>query len=329
MARWPRSGCTLGVNLRDLFPQHPVPDGWYGGRTVAVDGHNVAFRYLTSIRGRDGDMLRSKDGRVIGHLLGFMGLVRQMRERGAEPILVWDGPTHPRKQATVDERIRKREETLARAEAAKAAGDQALYKRLMRGTVWINPAMIGDCTRLMESLGVAVVTADHDGERYAAALCRAGHAQAVATEDYDALVAGAPAVLRRAGAQASFLHRLDDLATHGLTQEQLRQVAIVCGTDWHPGVKGFGAKTALKALDRWPDLKDLFSEVAAGRDDTRFHSLVSRGALSLQEFEDLEAFIRSLPEPARPQAARPCPEMASEVAVEMGLSAERALACFC
>lgn len=319
----------MGVNLRDLFPQHPVPDDWYGGRTVAVDGHNVAFRYLTSIRGRDGDVLRSDDGRAIAHLLGFMGLVRQMRERGAEPILVWDGPVHPRKQATVDERVRKREETLARAQAAQAAGDLALYKRLMRGTVWISRPMIEDCTRLMESLGVAVVTADHDGERYAAALCHAGHAQAVATEDYDALVAGAPTVLRKAGAQASFLHRLTDLDTHGLSQDQLRQVAVVCGTDWHPGVKGFGAKTAVKALERWPDLTALFEEVDAGRTDTRFHKLVAKSDLDLDTFQDLDAFIRTLPDPERPRAAKPCPEMASEVAVEMGLSAERALACFC
>ncbi|MCA1810779.1 MAG: hypothetical protein LC623_02070 [Halobacteriales archaeon] len=84
----------MGVNLRDLFPQHPVPEGWYAGKRIAVDGHNVAFRYLTSFRGRDGDLLRSRDGRAIGHLVGYVNLVRHLRERGAEPIVVWDGQVH-------------------------------------------------------------------------------------------------------------------------------------------------------------------------------------------------------------------------------------------
>ena len=73
----------MGVNLRDLFPQHPVPGGWFDGKRIAVDGHNVAFRYLASFRGRDGDVLRSPDGRAIGHLIGYLNLVRHLRERGA------------------------------------------------------------------------------------------------------------------------------------------------------------------------------------------------------------------------------------------------------
>lgn len=320
----------MGVNLRDLFPQHPVPDDWYDGKRIAVDGHNVAFRYLTSIRGRDGDVLRNENGRAIGHLLGFTGLVRQLRERGAEPIVVWDGPVHPKKQATVDERIRKREETQARADAAKAAGDFGLYHRLMRGTVHFNPEMIHDATRLLEAVGVAVMTADHDGERYGAALCAAGHADAVATEDFDALVAGAPWVLRKAGGGEPFLHNLEDLSAQGLTQDQLRHIAIVCGTDWHPGVKGFGAKTAVKALQKFPDLGDLFAEVEGGAtEDSRFHKLVAKGAMSRDEFLELDTFISALPTPAIPRTAKPCPDMATATAEDVGLSPERVLACFC
>ena len=71
----------MGVNLRDLFPQHPLPPGWLDGKRVAVDGHNVAYRYLTSFRGRDGDLLRAPDGRAIGHLIGYANLVRHLRER--------------------------------------------------------------------------------------------------------------------------------------------------------------------------------------------------------------------------------------------------------
>ncbi len=319
----------MGVNLRELFPQHDVPANWYNGKRIAIDGHNVAFRYLTSIRTRDGDVVRSDTGRPISHVIGFLGLVRTLRLAGAEPIVIWDGEVHPRKQATVDERIRKREEAVAKAEAAKAAGDHASYVRLMRSTVYLDQTMIDDCTQLLEPLGVAVTRADHDGERYAAALCHQGHADVVATEDFDALVAGAPTVLRKAGGASTFLHRLSDLETHGLTVEQLQEVAIVCGTDWHPGVKGLGPKTALKVVRQHGSIEKLFQEVEAGRNGTRFHQLISNSDLDLDAFCALKEFIADIPSPDEPAKARPCPEVAAAAAEDLGVSRERVLSCFC
>lgn len=388
----------MGVNLRDLFPTHPVPEGWYAGKRIAVDGHNVAFRYLTSLRGRDGDLLRSRDGsgRAIGHLVGYVNLVRHMRERGAEPIVVWDGRTHERKRRTVDERIHMRirhEQTVdtlemeletgkrsglaafgashrreldarislleglaaapyateedraeldsARAEAARAAmqPDAELgAARLVflerevvearRRVTLLDARMINDCSRLLEALGVAVVRADHDGERYASALCHAGHADAVATEDFDALVAGAPEVLRRAGSQQPFLHHLSDLEGHGLTRVQLRHIAILCGTDWNDGVKGFGAKTALKAIKTEPDVRRLIEQAHAGVEG-RYYKLVREAGLTLAAFDELDAFIAEMPSPVAPKAAQPDPGMAVAVAEEMGLSPRSVLACFC
>ncbi len=315
----------MGVNLRDLFPQHPVPEDWYHGRRIAIDGHNTAFRYLTTMRGRDGDLLRAKEtGRPIGHIIGFLNLVRNLRSAGAEPILIWDGAIHPRKLATVQERIAKREENLRRAEEAKAAGDHKTFARLMRGTVYLDPQMISDCSRMLEAVGVAVLQADHDGERFAAALCHEGHADAVATEDFDALVAGAPEVLRKAGSPEPFMHHLSDLQEHQLSTDQLRQVAIVCGTDWHPGIKGFGPKTAVKVLQEMGDLRPLWDG-----GDTRPHKLVANGAMSLEEFEDLDAYIADLPSPPAPVAPKPCPDMATATADEIGMSHDRVLAAFC
>lgn len=384
----------MGVNLRDLFPQHPVPPDWYGGKRIAVDGHNVAFRYLSSFRGPDGGPLRNRQGRVIGHLVGYVNLVRHLRERGAEPIIVWDGDIHEKKRKTVDERTRQRKGALLNAntlegelQKARLLGPQAfgvahradltaqvhllealcasepdddalldLQERrrdleraatltdaqlgatrtvqledevlqARRRVTHLDGVMIDDATRVLEALGVAVVRAPHDGERYAAALCQARHADAVATEDYDALVAGAPAVLRKAGSAQPFLHRLDDLAAHGLTHQKLRWVAILCGTDWHPGVKGFGAKTAVKALKEFPDLRQLIRDARTGT--TRWHKLVADSGLSLPDFDEMDAFIADLPAPQAPIPAPPRPDLAVALAGELGLDAKRLVAAFC
>lgn len=384
----------MGVNLRDLFPQHPVPPDWYAGKRIAVDGHNVAFRYLSSMRGPDGGVLRNKDDRVIGHLIGYVNLVRQLRERGAEPCVIWDGEVHAKKRRTVDARNRVRKnadfeastlemelqmatvlgttafgalhradlksqvDLLAalvvtdaeaatdlaarRADLARAANltdaqlgaarmvqleDDVLQAR--RRVTRLEPGMIADCTQLLEALGVAVTRAPHDGERYAAALCRAGHADAVATEDFDALVAGAPAVLRKAGSQQPFLHKLTDLDAHGLSAQQLRWIAILCGTDWHPGVKGFGAKTAVKALNSYPDLRAMIRDAEAGATTSRWHALVAAGGMTLAEFDEMDAFIADLPAPPAPTLPRPDPGLAADLARQLGIDPKRVLACFC
>lgn len=319
----------MGVNLRDLFPQHPLPAGWLEGKRVAVDGANVAFRYLTSYRGRDGDILRSSDGRAIGHLVGYLNLVRHLRERGAEPIVVWDGSTHPRKRATVEQRITARVEAALNAEDALAAGDQEAHLKFLRASTYLDAAMVRDATRLLEAIGVAVVRAPHDGERYAAALCRAGHADAVATEDFDALVAGAPFVLRKAGSLQAFLHRLADLDGHGLSPVQLRHIAILCGTDFHPGVKGFGAKTAAKLLREHPDLRTLVAEAERGEGATRSHVLLRAAGLGLAEFDEADAFLADLPQADAPRTMRPDPALASGLAGELGVERSRVMACFC
>lgn len=319
----------MGVNLRDLFEPRPVPAGWFDGKRIAVDGHNVAFRYLTSIRGRDGDVLRAPDGRAVGHLHGYVNLVRHLRERGAEPIVVWDGATHPRKRATVEQRITARVEAALDAEDALAAGDQEAYRKHLRASTYIDAGMVRDATRLLESLGVAVVKAPHDGERYAAALCQAGFADAVATEDFDALVAGAPVVVRKAGSLECFLQQLSDLDAHGLSRLQLRHIAILCGTDFHPGVKGFGAKTAARMLREHPDLRRLISEAEAGADTTRYHRMLREAKLTLAEFDEVDAFLGDLPAAVAPRANRPDPSLASGLAGELGMPSQRVLACFC
>ena len=386
----------MGVNLRDLFPQHPVPEGWFDGKRIAVDGHNVAFRYLTSFRGRDGDVLRGPEPerRPIGHLIGYVNLVRHLRERGAEPIVVWDGVVHDRKRRTVDERNvdrRRASDTRhtletelergnrlgakeygrvlrveleadiglleallpsdasvqpelegKRRELARAAflpDDQYGALRIVRleddvvqarrKVTQLDERMIGDATSLLEALGVAVVRAPHDGERYAAALCLAGHADAVATEDFDALVAGAPLVLRKAGSLDCRLHRLSDLEGQQLTGMQLRHIAILSGTDFHPGVKGFGAKTAAKMLKETPDLRGLIAEAERGEGSTRYHKLLRESGLTLAEFDAVDAFLADLPRPAAPDPRRPNPEAAVRLALTLGVQRDRVLACFC
>ena len=42
----------------------------------------------------------------------------------------------------------------------------------------------------------------------------------------------------------------DTLESHGITREQLVDLGIMVGTDFHPGIKGIGPKTGLKLMKK-------------------------------------------------------------------------------
>ena len=94
-------------------------------------------------------------------------------------------------------------------------------------------------------------------------------------------------------------------------------------------VPGLGPKTAIKALQHWPDLTALFEEVERGVAETRFHRLVAASGLAADEFRQLDAFVAALPVVDQPDRPRPCPERATEAAQSVGMDPQRLLACFC
>jgi flap endonuclease-1 len=101
-----------------------------------------------------------------------------------------------------------------------------------------------------------VIDAPAEGEAQAAHVARRGDVDLVGTEDYDALLFGAPETVRKltTSDDPELMHFEDTLAAHDLTWEQLVDVAILCGTDFNEGVHGVGPATAIDAVHEEGDL---------------------------------------------------------------------------
>jgi flap endonuclease-1 len=87
-------------------------------------------------------------------------------------------------------------------------------------------------------------------------MARTGAVDYVGSEDYDSLLFGAPFTLRKLTSKGD-PELMDFDATldkHDITWEQLVDVAILCGTDFNPGISGVGPKTALKEIAEYGDL---------------------------------------------------------------------------
>ena len=50
------------------------------------------------------------------------------------------------------------------------------------------------------------------------------------------------------------------LSEHELTRSQLIDLAIMIGTDFHPGIRGIGPKTGLKLIKQFGDIETICQE---------------------------------------------------------------------
>ncbi|MFQ6053871.1 MAG: flap structure-specific endonuclease, partial [Candidatus Bathyarchaeia archaeon] len=175
-------------------------------------------------------------------------------------------------------RRRAEEEYAAALEAADYAA--AFSKAVMTGRLTADS--IADSKRLLDLLGVPWVQAPAEGEAQAAYMARRGDVWAASSRDYDSLLFGAPRLVRyltihgeewlpsrgRARRLEPEVIDLDSfLRHHGISREQLVDLAILVGTDFNEGVRGVGPKTALKLVRRHGRLEDMPDPVKAGLPD--------------------------------------------------------------
>ena len=115
--------------------------------------------------------------------------------------------------------------------------------------------------QIFHARNIAYCIAAGDAEKLGAQLCRTGRVQALVTDDGDALAFGATVVIRnlfrpgKSGMEAVSLYAL--LTLMQITQEQLIDVAIICGCDYTEsrGLPGLGPNKALKVIQKYGSLQ--------------------------------------------------------------------------
>ena len=260
---WP---CVLvmGCNLKDIAPAEQTNLKALAGKRVGIDAFLTAFQFLTTMRDRspqgDGMPLRDANGNPVSHLMGFLHRTATLLSMGIKPVYVFDGTSPELKADEMAARRARREEAEAAHTEALAAGDFALAQKMAARIMHYSPQMVEETQRLLDLMGVPWVTAAAEGEAQAAVMAAKGQLDVVATQDWDALLYGAPVLVRnlmddgtkRYGrvvhAQSIGLEEL--LKTNDLSREQLVDLAIMIGTDYHPGIKGIGPKTGLKLIKK-------------------------------------------------------------------------------
>lgn len=269
----------MGVGLTPIILKRIVKLADLRGSSLAVDAFNVLHQFLALIRARDGMPLMDDEGRVTSHLVGLaFRTTRLMADYQMRPVFVFDGRPPHLKRREMERRRMLRERAEEEYAVAMRRGDyaRAFSKAVMTGR--LTSDLVADSKRLLDLLGVPWVQALAEGEAQAAYMARRGDVWAVNSRDYDSLLFGSPRLVRYLTIRGrEFLpskgtsRRLEPevidleafLRHHGITREQLVDLAIVIGTDFNEGIKGIGPKTALRLVKEHSRLEDMPEEVTA------------------------------------------------------------------
>ncbi|WP_136687599.1 flap endonuclease-1 [Halorhabdus amylolytica] len=245
------------ADLRDIAAIESIAFEELAGSIVAVDAHNWLYRYLTTtVKWTNDEVYTTSDGEEVANLVGVVQGLPKFFEHEVTPVMVFDGAVTDLKDDEVKRRREQREQYEDDLEAAREEGDAIRVARLESRTQRLTDVILETTRELLDLLDVPVIDAPAEGEAQAAHMARKGDVDYVGTEDYDALLFGAPLTLRQLTSKGDpelmdFQATLDE---HDLSWEQLVDVALLCGTDFNEGVRGYGPKTAVKAVREHGDL---------------------------------------------------------------------------
>ena len=278
----------MGVQLTPIITKQTLALDDLRGRTLAVDGQAELYQFLALIRLRDGTPLRDSKGRITSHLSGlFYRTTRLISDHDVRLVFVFDGVPPPRKKAEINRRRELRERYENEHAEALRAGDLATAYSKATMTSRLTREMAAEARDLLRLMGIPTVQAPSEAEAQAAHMAATSRVWAAASKDYDALLFGAPRIVRfltisgreflpSRGESRPIVPELLELerllSDWRITREQLVDLAVLVGTDFNPGVKGIGPKKALKLVQQFGRLEDMPAEIrdsVTGIDDIR------------------------------------------------------------
>ena len=255
----------MGVDLGNLFKKEKISFSDLRDRVVVIDAHNVLHQFLSIIRQRDGTPLKDSKGQITSHLSGLFHRTANLVESRIRPVYVFDGEPHPLKAKTIEQRRERKEKAEKEWKEALEKGDMEKAKTKAQQTSRVTDEIIQQSKELLDALGMPHVQAPSEGEAQASYMAKKGDGYAVGSQDFDCLLFGSPILVRNLTSSGrrklpnkkayvkvdpELIRLKPDLKSLEILQNQLVDMAILIGTDYNEGVKGYGSKKSLNLIKK-------------------------------------------------------------------------------
>ena len=253
----------MGIKLGPLLETRPIKMEELTNQKVAIDGYNILYQFLSSIRQADGNLLTDSDGRVTSHLSGIFFKLSNLVDNGIKPCIIFDGKPPKLKKRLLEERRLRKIKAEIEWEAAISAGDTETARTKAQQTTRLDKEMLIDSKKLLDLLGIPWFDAPSEGEAQVAYLIESNKVDYGASQDFDTILFGAKNFVRnltlsnrrklpKQNKWVAVTPEIIDvdlsLSKLGLSREQLVDVSILMGTDFNSGIDGIGPKRGVKLV---------------------------------------------------------------------------------
>jgi flap endonuclease-1 len=266
----------MGVQISALLPKNELEIEELTGKTIAVDAFLWLHQFLSIIRQPDGTPLKDSKGRVTSHLSGIFYRSAKLMEKNIKLAWVFDGRSPAFKHDTQMERRAVKEDAHFKWKDALERGDLKEAKKAAMATATVNQDILDQSKKLLEYMGMPVVQALSEGEAQCAYLCSNDQVYAVASQDSDSLLFNSPRLVRNLSitgkrrlprrnvfidVKPELIELRSVLKYLGITREQLIIMGLLVGTDFNPGIDGYGPKKSLALVKKEKTLKNVLGKV--------------------------------------------------------------------
>ena len=257
----------MGSDIGDILQKQQVDMDHFSGKKIAIDAFNTIYQFITTIRQPDGTPLKDSHDRITSHLSGLLYRNANLIENGVKPVYVFDGDPPSFKSKEIEERREKKREAEEKWIIAVERGEDAKKYAMMSAK--IDDYIVHSSKKLLELLGIPVVDAPSEGEAQASFMTSRGDTDFTGSQDYDSLLFGSPFLARNLtitgkrklpgkniyiDVRPEVISLEENLNLLGITREQLIDIAILVGTDYNEGIRGIGAKKALRYIKSYGDV---------------------------------------------------------------------------
>jgi len=255
----------MGVDLGDLFEKHKCTFNDFKDRIIVIDAFNVLHQFLSIIRSRDGTPLKDSHGRITSHLSGLLYRTANLIEAKIRPVYIFDGKPHPLKAKVIEQRTQRRLNAEKEWKEALKKGDIETAKKKAQQTSRVTDEIIEQSKELLTALGIPYIQAPSEGESQASYIVQKGDAYAVGSQDFDCLLFGSPILVRNLTSSGrrklpnkkaytkitpEVIRLKPSLKSLKILRKQLVDMAILIGTDFNEGIKGYGPKKSLNLIKK-------------------------------------------------------------------------------